>query len=92
MTHLITIKVSETHHHLGPVKIVSIVLLADGAGTGNVSVYNYQDTSGRVILHEHASLDQANQLIFQGIVFPDGFSAVADANTQFAMIEYEPIP
>ncbi len=90
MSKVITLGVSETHHHLEPANILSLALEADGVATSHVSVYRYQDTSGRVILHIHSSLDQSNQLSFHGVELNDGFSIVTDAHTQFAILEYEP--
>jgi hypothetical protein len=80
----------ETLHVQHPAVIKSVLITNETAGGLELSIFRFQDTSGKPFLKIAAGADVTSQAIFNGIPFPDGFTVVPETGLTFYLIEYEP--
>lgn len=79
-------------HTPGKVKILSILITAGAGGAMDFHVHDGLVTTDEPSIHLHNAANSTAQVLFKGIPFDDGFTAMPGTNTDFFLIEYDTDP
>lgn len=78
-------------HTPGKVKIISILITAGAGGAMDFHIHDGLNIVGEAAIHMHNAANTTIQVLFKGIPFDNGFTAMPNSNVDFFLVEYETI-